>query len=285
MKNLVISMEATSDLPKEIVKENNFEIINMDFVIDGKLYNSKKDTINSTLLYEKMKKGIKTSTSQVNEDIYYNHFKTLIEKGKKVLHLAFSSGLSNTYNNAIIAKNKINKEFGEVVYIVDSLSACSGQGLFGILVSDFAKTNNSINAIIKFANKLKQQISHIFTVDNLKYLANGGRIKTSTAIVGNILNIKPVMKMDSNGQLVSYGKVISRKKSLNSLYNKFKNTTLKEQKLCFVSHADCIKDAEYIASLIQNDGYRTIITNLSPIIGCHSGPGTLAIFYLSENRN
>ncbi len=284
MENLIISLEATCDLPKDLITKHNFKIVDMDFLIDGEVYSTSKDDVISTSLYEKMKKGIRTSTSQVNDELYYDFFKKYLKEDSIILHLAFSSGLSCTYKSAVSASNKINEELGNKVYVIDSLCACSGQGMLAILVSQFAKKAKNIEEVIKYAETTKMQLNHIFTVDNLKYLANGGRVKGSTAFVGNLLNIKPVMKMDNEGHLVSYGKVLSRKKSLSALFNKFKETILKGEKLCFVSHADSLDDALFIAKLMEDEGYSPIVTDLGPVIGCHSGPGTIALFYLANER-
>jgi len=129
------------------------------------------------------------------------------------------------------------------------------------------------------------KINYIFSVENLKYLANGGRIKQSTAFIGNVLNIKPILKADNTGKLVQTKKVISRKKALVTLFNIFKETNTNESNICFISHADCLEDALVIKELVKKEtNYDVIITNLGPIIGSHSGPGTIAMFYLGKER-
>ena len=156
--DLNISIEATCDLVEDLIKQYDFRIVNMDFLIDGEVYNTYSDTVLSTELYTKMRNGIKTSTSQVNMAVYEEHFTKLLSEGKDVLHLAFSSGLSNTYESAVAAANKINETSKNKVYVIDSLCACSGHGLFAIYVRKFAEQCDDINKIITYAENIKLKI-------------------------------------------------------------------------------------------------------------------------------
>lgn len=283
--DLNISIETTSDLSEELIKEYDFKIVNMDFLIDGEVYNTSSDTVLSTGLYSKMRNGIKTSTSQVNQTVYEEHFEKLLAEGKDILHLAFSSGLSCTYESALKAAEKVNATSKNKVYVVDSLCACSGHGLFAIYVKRFSMQENNIEKIISFANNIRYGLNQIFTVDSLKYLANGGRVKASTAIVGNMLNIKPLLRVDNNGHLENTGKVFGRKKSLVALCEKVCREYDPQYDLCFVSHADAIEDAKMVSDYISNNSnLKVIIENLGPVIGCHAGPGTIAIFYMASKR-
>jgi len=285
MEEIIISMEATCDLPKDIVEKYNFKIVNMDFMVDDDIYSTSKDDVTSTRLYAKMKNGSKTSTSQVNEQLYTEFFEELIKQGKPILHIAFSSGLSKTYDCAVKSAEELNKKYGSKIFVVDSLCACSGHGYLGVLASEYAKKAKDITDLVKYVEKTKMQLCHDFTVDNLKYLANGGRVKASTAFVGNILNIKPIMKMDNEGHLCSCSKVISRKKSLTTLYKQFVDKKDDNFKTIFISHADCRDDAMLIYNLVkENTDFEPILTDLGPVIGSHSGPGTIALFYLSDQR-
>lgn len=279
----IISLEATCDLPKETIDKYGFKIIDMQFLIDGKEYNSAEDDVVSSDLYLKMKSGAKTFTSQINKQLYVEFFENLLSEGKDVLHLAFSSGLSQTYQSAIDASIEVNKGSKNKVYVIDSLCGCSGQGLFAILAREYSKSGKGIEQTISYLENIKLKVSHLFSVDNLKYLANGGRIKKSSAMVGNILHIKPVMKMDNEGHLVLVEKVISRRKAIKEIFNKYVETFSPEYEHCIISHADCIEDAKHLGKLIKD--FRDIdctITNLGAIIGSHSGPGTLALFFVAK---
>lgn len=285
MKNLTISLEATCDLPASTIKENEFEVLPMTYLIDGKEYSTNIDTVVSSGLYPKMRSGAKTSTSQINQSIYEEFFKSKLNDDNIILHLAFSSGLSDTYKNALAAANAINKDGQKRIYVIDSLCACSGHGMYAILVKKYAEKCENIDEIIDYAEKLKWQLNHCFTVDNLKYLVAGGRVKQTTAIFGSILNIKPVMRMDNEGHLDAVKKVISRKKSIKTLCDDFVKTHSKSCTLCYISHADCLSDAQLLATEIENEtGIKPVITDLGPIIGCHSGPGTLSLYYLADRR-
>ena len=283
ISKFIISMEATCDLSKETIKKYDFKIIDMEFLIDEKEYNTAKDDVVSSDLYSKMKNGAKTSTSQVNKQLYIEYFEDLLKDGQDVLHLAFSSGLSQTFQSALQASKEINASSKNKVYVIDSLCACAGHGLFAILAKEYLDAGNNINETIKYLEDIKLKVSHMFSVDNLKYLANGGRIKKTSAMVGNILHIKPVMKMDNEGHLVLVQKVISRRKAIKEIFNKYVETFNPKYKHCIISHADCLEDAKHLEKLIKD--FRDIdctITNLGAIIGSHSGPGTLALFFVSK---
>lgn len=285
MKNLIISIEATCDLPNDIINKYGLKVLPMTYIIDGKEYSTKTDTVVSSGLYPKMRSGSKTCTSQINEPIYEDFFKENAKDGWKILHLAFSSGLSETYKNAKAAADKINGDGEKKVYVVDSLCACSGHGMYAILVKEYADKCDNMDEIIDYAENIKWQLNHCFTVDNLKYLVAGGRVKQSTAIVGTLLNIKPIMRMDNEGHLDPVKKVVSRRRSVKTLCEDFVNTAYKSAKLCFISHADCLDDAKLLAQDIEKEtGIVPIITDLGPIIGCHSGPGTLSLYYLADKR-
>ncbi len=281
----IISLEATCDLPKETIDKYGFKIIDMQFLIDGKEYNTAEDDVVSSDLYLKMKSGAKTSTSQINKQLYVEFFENLLSEGKDVLHLAFSSGLSQTYQSALEASKEVNENSKNKVYVIDSLCACAGHGLFAILAKECLDLGMDIKETVKCLEDMKLNVSHVFSVDNLKYLANGGRIKKSSAMVGNILHIKPVMKMDNEGRLVLVQKVISRRKAIKEIFNKYVETFNPKYKHCIISHADCIEDAKHLEKLIKD--FRDIdctITNLGAIIGSHSGPGTLALFFVAKNH-
>ncbi|MBE7080942.1 MAG: DegV family protein [Clostridiales bacterium] len=281
--NIIISMEATCDLNSEIIKENDFRIIDMNFLIDSREFSTKEHDVVTSNLYGNMRAGAKTSTSQINQIVYEEYFSKLLSEGKDVLHLAFSSGLSQTCQSAINASENVNKNFKNKVYVIDSLCACAGQGLLGLVAKKFIDDGGDIKGAVEYLEKIKMNISHLFSVDNLKYLANGGRIKKTSAIVGNVLHIKPVMKADDQGKLVVMQKVMSRKKALKELLNIYNETYDDNYKFCIISHADCLEDAEFIRENIKAlKGVDSVITNLGPIIGSHSGPGTIAFFFVSK---
>jgi len=285
MNNLIISMEATCELTKEMLAEYDFRIIDMEYTISGQVYSTSKDDVASTRLYERMKKGEKTGTSQINETQYEEFFDKLLDEGKEVLHIGFSSGLSGTYYSALRGAKAANSRHENQVLVIDSLCGCGGQTLLAIMAKKFAKTAKTIDEVAEFVDKNSLKINHTFSVDNLKYLVSGGRIKASTAFFGNLLNVKPIMKMDNNGKLCSCSKVISRRRALATLASDCCKRADKSENLCFISHANCEADALFIKAYLEDNSHlKPVVTNMVPIIGSHSGPGTIAIFFLGDKR-
>lgn len=283
MIDVCISLESTCDLEKETIEKYDLSVIDMEFEVDGESFNTKTDDVVSTRLYEKMLQKKKTETSQINDYFYEEHFKELLKKDKPIIHLALSSGLSATVDGARRVADEINKTSKNKVYVIDSLCGCSGQGVFGMILRDKSKTCESLEELVAFAEMIKHKIYHYFTVDSLTYLANGGRIDSKAAFFGNLLSIKPVMEMSKVGKLEVLHKVISRKKSISSISNLVLNDIDESFEYCYISHANCIKDALLLKEKIEvSSSVKPVIANLGPVIGSHSGPGTLAVFFVGK---
>lgn len=287
MLDVIISLEATCDLDKEMLDKYKLSVIDMNFQVDGVEFNTSKDDVISSALYENMQQKRKTGTSQINEFSYKEHFEHLLKQNKPVLHLAFSSGLSGTGAVAKKVADDINENSETKVTVIDTLCACSGQGMIAIIARDYAEKCDTMEELVAFIESIKNKIYHLFTVDTLSFLANGGRVDPKKAFFGNLLNIKPVMQMSGEGKLEVLFKVMSRKKSILSLVNLTEKKLDKEKSgYCFISHANCLADAEMLKTKIEETtNLKPIITNLGPVIGSHSGPGTLAIYFIgTENR-
>ena len=180
---------------------------------------------------------------------------------------------------------KLNKTNSNKIYVIDSLCACSGHGLLGIIARDYAEKCDNVGELVLFIENIKHKLIHFFTVDSLTYLANGGRIDSKKAFFGNLLSIKPVMQMSKVGTLEVMFKVISRKKSISSIVDLVKKTYDEKFSYCYISHANCLSDALLLKDKIEtNTSLKPIITHLGPVIGCHSGPGTLAVFFISKEE-
>ena len=203
MKDLIISIDATGDLTKELEEKYNICHVDMDFFVGEDQYNTNNDDVVSSNIYERMRKGERTSTSQLNETIYEEYFSNLIKENKPIVHITLSSGLSGTYNSAVAVAEKFNN-IGANIKIVDSIGGSSGQGLLAMLARDFSENAKSVDEVVNYLETTKRNFSYHFTVDNLKYLAQGGRISGTAAVVGNLLNIKPIIKADENGKLFSF---------------------------------------------------------------------------------
>ena len=283
MLDICISLESTCDLEKETIEKYDLSIIDMDFEVDEKSFNTKEDDVVTSMLYEKMLQKKKTATSQINDYFYEEHFKKLLKSNKPIIHLALSSGLSATVDGARRVAEEINKTSKNKVHIIDSLCGCSGQGLLGMILRDKSKECDSVEELVEFAENLKNKIYHYFTVDSLTYLANGGRLNSKTAFIGNLLSIKPVMEMSKVGKLEVMHKVISRKKSISSISNLVVNAIDENYDYCFIAHANCLQDALSMKEKIETgSSVKPVVVNLGPVIGCHSGPGTLAVFFVGK---
>ena len=285
MKNLTISAEATADLTPELLAKYNIDYLPMNYYLDEKEYSTSDNLFTPEDFYNKMKTGSKTSTSQVNEYQVEEFFKKLLEKGQDILHIAFSSALSGSCNNIMAVAERLNKESKNKIYVVSSLCAASGHGLLAILAREKAETAETVEEVVEYVEKIKLQISHLFVVDSLKYLARTGRVSKVTAAVGTVLQIKPVLYVDNEGHLTTKSKVISRQKSLRTIVSKLVEMKNDLSNHIIISHANCMEDAKFVQSMIkEKTGIEALILPLGNVIGCHSGPGTLAVFFTSNAR-
>lgn len=280
---MIITIENTCDLSKEKIEALGVKVVNMQLSCE----NASVDTTNLDLkeFYRLMRNGEVFRTSQVNEFDAENFFRTYI-KDDDILHLGFSSGQSASVETAKRVANKINKEGGHQIYVVDSLCSSSGQGYFcELVVNRLRETNCSIEELRDYAEELKVRIAHYFTVDDLKYLERGGRISKTSAIIGKLLSIKPVLRLDSKGRIVPFQKVISRKKALQRLVELYEELADKSVNLVNISDADCGADAEILKQkLLELNPNLTInIYQIGSTIGSHCGPGTLALYFVRRN--
>ena len=238
--------------------------------------------------YDKMRAGSMPTTSQVNPDEAKAVFKTYIEQGYDILHIAFSSGLSGTCASARIAADELMEKYPDrKIVVVDSLCASLGEGLLVHKAVLMREAGKSLDEVAQWTEENKLFVCHNFTVDDLFHLHRGGRVSKATAILGTMINIKPVLHVDDEGHLVALSKVRGRKKSLNALVDRmevqmgeFENTTVA------ISHGDCLEDAQYVAELIRTRyGIQDIMINfVGPTIGAHAGPGVVALFFMGQPR-
>lgn len=285
MKNLTISVEATCDLTPELLQQYSIDCIPMHYYLNEKEYSTADANFTNEEFFDAMKNGGKTSTSQINEYEAEEFFKRLLERKQDVVHIAFSSALSGNYNNLKSVAEKLNAENDNKIYVIDSKCASSGHGLLAILAREKADSSTSTQEVVDFVEDNKLKISHLFVVDSLKYLARTGRISKVTATIGTVLQIKPVLYCDNNGCLTTKQKVISRKKSLRTLVEKLVEMKNKITDKIFISHANCKDEAEEVKNMIKDQTQiESKILPLGQVIGSHSGPGTLAVFFTSNAR-
>lgn len=289
MREYVITTDNTADLPYSYYKQHNIEYMYLTYQMEGETY-GKQDEMEFKDFYERMRKGSMPTTSQVNSEEAKEVLRPLLIQGKDILHLAFSSGLSGSYNSVRMAAEELREEFPErKIVVIDSLCASLGEGLFVDKAVEMKEEGKSLEENAAWLEEHKLNFCHVFTVDDLFHLHRGGRVSKVAAVVGTMINLKPLLHVDNEGHLIPLKNVRGRRKSLSGLVTmmeerigdwKDKNTKI------FISHGDCQEDAEYVAKLVREKfGYETFLINtIGATIGAHAGPGTVALFFLGEYR-
>ena len=290
MSEYVLITDSSADLSQEMVQELGVTVLPLSFTIQGKTYRNYPDNreMDLPLFYDMLRAGELATTSAVNVAEYTQAVEPILQEGKDVLILAFSSGLSSTYQASVLAAGELREKYPDrKIYTVDTLCASLGQGLLVYLAAQEQRKGKSIEEVRDWAEETKLHLCHQFTVDDLHFLKRGGRISATTAVVGSMLQIKPVLHVDNEGHLISIGKARGRQASLKALVDKMEKTVTEEgRKTVFISHGDCRKDAVAVADMVRERfGTQDVRINyVGPVIGAHSGPGTLALFYLGTER-
>ena len=239
-------------------------------------------------LYDAMRGGETASTAAINPREWEVEIEKVLAAGEDALVLAFSSGLSTTYQSAVIAANELMEKYpGRTVKVVDTLCASRGEGMFVWYACQKRDSGMPLEELYRWCEDNKLHLCHWFTVDDLVYLKRGGRVSAATALLGSMLQIKPVLHVDNEGHLISVSKVRGRKASIEALAKKLGETGLPGQNdTVFICHGDCLEDAKYLEKLVKEKyGVKEVLTYYTgAVIGAHSGPGTLALFYMGEHR-
>ncbi len=288
MRKFIITSDINCDLPKEILNQFDIRTMALHYILDGVEYTGDDDRITPSEFYDKMRKGSMPQTMQVNPEQSKEVFEACIKEGYDILHIGFSSALSGSVGSAFIAANELKEQYPDSkIIVIDSLSASLGQGMLiykAALLRDEGKT---LEETAQWAEDNKLKICHYFTVDDLNHLARGGRLKKSAAVLGTMLNVKPILHVDDEGHLVPLNKTRGRKQSLNALVDNMK-THIGSQKndIVFISHGDCLADAQYVTDEIKKTfGIEHFLINfVGATIGAHSGPGTVALFFMGDKR-
>ena len=236
--------------------------------------------------YDQLRSGVMATTAAVNPDGWANAMETALKAGKDVLILAFSSGLSTTYQSAVIAAKELREEYPErTINVVDTLCAALGQGLLVWHAAQKRDAGMSLEDLTAWVEANKLNVCHWVTVDDLSHLKRGGRISATTAIVGTMLNIKPIIYVDNDGHLINTAKVRGRKAAMDYLAKKLGETCI-DQETVFIGHGDCAEDAAALEAMLKEKyGVKNVITGyVGPVIGAHTGPGVLVVFFLGSQR-
>lgn len=285
-----IVTDSTIDLTQKMIEELELTVISLRFTIDGKSYKDKSDMseMSTETFYAKLREGKMSTTSQINADEFTRTFEPILKAGEDVLYIAFSSGLSGTCQSAYIARDELKEKYPErKIYVFDSLCASMGEGLLVYQAALLKRAGTDIDTLYKWLGENVLKLCHWFTVDDLNHLKRGGRVSTTAALVGTMLGIKPVLHVDDEGHLIPVSKVRGRKQSLDALVQKMAETAIHpDEQTIFISHGDCLKDAEYVAERVRSKfGVKNIQINfVGPVIGAHSGPGTVALFFFGAQR-
>lgn len=287
MRDYVITVNSTVDLPKEWLEERKVPVIPLKYTIDNETYTD-MEGLSSKEFFEKLRDGKMATTSQINPEEARAQLKPFLKEGKDVLHLGFSSGLSGTYNSMRIAGEELKEEYPEAkIIIIDTLCACLGEGLLLYKALQLKEAGKTIEETAKWVEENKLHICHNVTVDDLFHLHRGGRISKASAVLGSVVQIKPIIHMDENGKLQVIGKERGRKKSLNKIVDMaVEQIKGWDNDIAMITHGDCQEDAEYVAKLVRErlEIENILINNIGTVIGSHTGPGVVAAFVMGNKR-
>ncbi|WP_066715759.1 DegV family protein [Clostridium sp. Marseille-P299] len=287
MKQFIISTDSTADLPKDYIQKHNLFIHPLYYTMDDEVYGGSTD-LSPEEFYNRMRNGQMPTTMASNPGFINNAFTKQIEDGFDILHISFSSALSCSYSNASVAAKEICDENPDAkIVVIDSLCASMGQGLLVHYALMMKEAGKSFDEIVAWVNENRHHICHQFTVDDLFHLQRGGRVSKTAAVIGTIINVKPVLHVDNEGRLIPLSKTRGRKKALTTLVDNMATKIEGYQNdIIFISHGDCIDDAQFVADLItERFGINNFLINfVSPTIGAHSGPGTVALFFMGSEK-
>ena len=288
MSTYKIITDSACDLPQAMLQELDISAVSLTVNFRGETRNDSVADHEVKELYDAMRGGEVATTAAVNPDGWASKIKPALAAGFDALVLAFSSGLSTTYQSAVIAANDLLEQYPErKVMVVDTRAAALGQGLFVWYTAKQRDKGLSLEELAAWCEENRDHVCHWFTVDDLVYLKRGGRVSAATALVGTMLNIKPVLHVDNEGHLISMVKARGRKAAINTLVSKMQELGEGwENRTVFICHADCLADAENLASQVKAKcgAEDAFIGNLGAVIGSHAGPGTLALFFMGKEK-
>ncbi len=285
-----IITDSTTDLPDSYFQEHNITRVNLKCIMDGVQYGVDK-ILSSEEFYAAVRGGKMPTTSQINPDEAYKAFENILGNGNEILCIAFSSGLSGTYNSFRLAAEEMKADHPEAdILVVDTLAASLGEGLLVDYAVKMREAGKSMRETRDWLEAHKNNLVHMFTVEDLNHLYRGGRVSKTVAIIGTIAGIKPVLHVDYEGHLIPLRNVRGRKKSLLALVDDMEQKvgSFKDKNdVIFISHGDCLDDAKFVADEIDRrtgKKHEYLINPLGPVIGSHAGPGTVALFFLGDEK-
>ncbi len=290
MSEYILFTDSSCDLPQSMVEEMQLAVQPLTVYLDGKPYKNYPDQreLSYEKFYEMLPNCKEVKTSAVNQHDFMESFEPYLKEGKDLLYLGFSSGLSGTYSASAMAAAELSEKYPDrKIFTVDTLCASLGEGMLVYLAWLQKKAGKTIEEVRDYVENIKLKQCHWFTVNDLFHLKRGGRVSGATALIGSMLGIKPVMHVDNEGHLVATGKVRGRKASIRALVDEMKKLAIKpEEQVIFISHGNCPEEAEAMAETVRNElKVKDVIVNpIGPVIGAHSGPGTMALFFIGTER-
>lgn len=279
-----IVTDTSANLQSDHIKDNDITIVPFSYYMDGvEAVCLEAEGFDSKNFYEQMRNNVRVTTSQINPQRYLEYMEPLVKEGKDILFVGMSSGISGAYASSLIAATQLRDEYPDrKIYTVDTLAASLGEGLVVFKAIECRAKGMTIEETADYLDKFRHNICQIFTVDDLKYLQIGGRISNVTAFTANLLNIKPLLKGNENGQIVTCGKTRGRKRIIETILKKYEELSTRHDNMVVgISNADCIDDAKYLADMVNkiNPPKEIIIVDHEPVTGSYLGPGALALFF------
>lgn len=285
-----IVTDSSCNLTSKQIEDYGIEIISLKYFAGEQAFESytKGSDPDFKAFYDMARKKEPLSTTLASPELCEQVFDRILTGGSDLIYIGFSSGLSGTYQVAHNILDELKEKYPErKIYDVDSLAASLGQGLLVHYAVNKKREGATIEELYDWLIDNRLKLCHWFTVDDLFYLKRGGRVSGAAAVMGTVLSIKPVMHVDDNGKLIPKSKVIGRKRAIEAMVDKMKETAINpSEQTIFISHGDCIEDAEFLAELVKKEfGVKEVFIHyVEPVIGCHSGPGTLALFFMGTKR-
>ena len=278
--------DTSANLPAEIIDEYGIEVVPFSYTIDGVEYIPERE-FDGKAFYAAMRAGSEVKTSMVNAGTFIEHFKTALDAGKDVLYIGMSGGISGTANAALMAKQELDEEYPDrKIVVIDTLAASLGEGLFVIKAAEQLKDGVALDAIEEAIRAQVPSMCQSFTVDDLKYLKNTGRVSGAAAIIGNVLSIHPILIGDYEGKIVVKAKVRGMKRTLDALAERYAELALSKTETIGIAHADNEEGKAYLVQRLRDKGLtgKCLSVCYEPVTGSHVGPGTVALFFFGTDR-
>lgn len=285
MRKFLIVTDSTTDLPKSYYEEKQIPVVALSYILDGVTYKD-GDGLSDKEFFDKIREGSMPTTSQINPEQAREALEPLLKEGNDILYLCFTSGLSGSYNSVRIAAEELGEEYPEQkIIVIDSLCASMGEGLLLYKAVELRDQGKTMDEIAEWVENNKLNICHDVTIDDLYHLHRGGRVSKASAVIGSIIKIKPIIHVDEEGRLIVIGKERGRKRAMLSLIERMEEKSKGfKNNVAMIVHGDCIEDAEFLKNEIQKRfGIDNVIINgIGSVIGSHTGPGVVSIFYMGD---